>query len=74
MSITVLIYHSPNLIPQSSVEYILTEMLPYHIFSCSCQSCKIQNPQLYSLHHKVLIYIEHHSVCPLVGIGTPPPL
>jgi hypothetical protein len=22
--------------------------------------------------HKVLIYIEHHSVCPLVGIGTPP--
>jgi hypothetical protein len=24
--------------------------------------------------HKVLIYREHHSVCPLVGIGTPPPL
>jgi hypothetical protein len=24
--------------------------------------------------HKLLIYIEHHSVCPLVGIGTPPPL
>jgi hypothetical protein len=24
--------------------------------------------------HKVLIYIEHHSECPLVGIGTPPPL
>ncbi len=24
--------------------------------------------------HKVLTYIEHHSVCPLVGIGTPPPL
>ncbi len=24
--------------------------------------------------HKVLIYIEHHSVCPLIGIGTPPPL
>jgi len=23
---------------------------------------------------KVLIYIEHHSVCPFVGIGTPPPL
>ncbi len=23
---------------------------------------------------QVLIYIEHHSVCPLVGIGTPPPL
>ncbi len=22
--------------------------------------------------HKVLIYKEHHSVCPLVGIGTPP--
>ncbi len=22
--------------------------------------------------HKVLIYIEHHSVCPLVGIGTLP--
>jgi hypothetical protein len=21
--------------------------------------------------HKVLIYIEHHSLCPLVGIGTP---
>ncbi len=26
------------------------------------------------LEHKVLIYIEHHSVCPFVGIGTPPPL
>jgi hypothetical protein len=25
-------------------------------------------------YHKVLIYIEHHSICPLVGIGTPPPL
>jgi hypothetical protein len=25
-------------------------------------------------YHKVLIYIEHHSVCPLVRIGTPPPL
>jgi hypothetical protein len=25
--------------------------------------------------HKVQIYIEYHSVCPLVGIGTlPPPL
>jgi hypothetical protein len=23
--------------------------------------------------HKVLKYIEHQSVCPLVGIGTPPP-
>jgi hypothetical protein len=23
--------------------------------------------------HKVLIYIEHHSVCPFVGIGTPHP-
>jgi hypothetical protein len=22
--------------------------------------------------HKVIIYLEHHSVCPLVGIGTPP--
>ncbi len=22
--------------------------------------------------HKVLKHIEHHSVCPLVGIGTPP--
>jgi hypothetical protein len=29
---------------------------------------------LLSGNHKVLIYIEHHSVCPLVGIGTPPPL
>ncbi len=28
--------------------------------------------RIYSL-HKVLMYIEHHSVCPLVGIGTPPP-
>ncbi len=26
------------------------------------------------LHHKVRIYKEYHSVCPLVGIGTPPPL
>jgi hypothetical protein len=25
--------------------------------------------------HKVHIYVEYHSVCPLVGIGTlPPPL
>ncbi len=22
--------------------------------------------------HKVLIYTDNHSVCPLVGIGTPP--
>jgi hypothetical protein len=29
---------------------------------------------LHDPNHKVLIrtYIEHHSVCPLVGIGTPP--
>jgi hypothetical protein len=26
-----------------------------------------------SLTHKVKIYLEYHSVCPLVGIGTPPP-
>jgi hypothetical protein len=26
----------------------------------------------YSVSNKVLIYIKHHSVCPLVGIGTPP--
>jgi hypothetical protein len=32
------------------------------------------NPDSESQTHKVLIYIEHHSVCPLVGIGTPPPL
>ncbi len=25
------------------------------------------------LHHKVCIYLEYHSVCPLVGIATPPP-
>jgi hypothetical protein len=25
----------------------------------------------YTLHHKVHIYIEYHSVCPHVGIGTP---
>ena len=24
--------------------------------------------------HKVHIYLEYHSVCPLVGIGTPHPL
>jgi hypothetical protein len=30
--------------------------------------------ELYVEKHKVLTYIEHHSVCPLVGIGTPPPL
>ncbi len=28
--------------------------------------------QMDSSVHKVLIYTEHHSVCPLVGIGTPP--
>jgi hypothetical protein len=27
-----------------------------------------------TFHHKVLIYKEHHSVCPFVGIGTLPPL
>ncbi len=27
---------------------------------------------LSSIRHKVLIYTEHHSVCPFVGIGTPP--
>ncbi len=27
------------------------------------------------VNHKVhIIYLEYHSVCPLVGIGTPPPL
>jgi len=24
-------------------------------------------------HHKIHIYIEYRSVCPVVGIGTPPP-
>ncbi len=23
--------------------------------------------------HKVLLYLEYHSVCPIVRIGTPPP-
>jgi hypothetical protein len=32
------------------------------------------HPTIHTYYHKVLIYIEHHSVCPLVGIGTPPPL
>jgi hypothetical protein len=27
---------------------------------------------VYPFNHKVLTYTEHHSVCPLVGIGTPP--
>jgi hypothetical protein len=27
---------------------------------------------VYSNTHIVLIYTEYHSVCPLVGIGTPP--
>jgi hypothetical protein len=27
----------------------------------------------YTPHHKVHINLEYHSVCPLVGIGTPPP-
>jgi hypothetical protein len=27
---------------------------------------------MYVLQHKVRRYIEHHSVCPFVGIGTPP--
>ncbi len=42
------------------------------IFSCNQKNrhhiCLEMSP------HKVLTYIEHHSVCPLVGIGTPPPL
>ncbi len=29
-------------------------------------------PQIVGLIHKVLTYMEHHSVCPLVGIVTPP--
>ncbi len=27
---------------------------------------------MYGVKHTVLISIEHHSVCPLVGIGNPP--
>jgi hypothetical protein len=38
------------------------------------QEAPFTRRQLYHLAHKVLIYIEHHSVYPLVGIGTPPPL
>ncbi len=26
-----------------------------------------------NVNHKVYIYLEYHSVCPLVGIGNPPP-
>ncbi len=29
-------------------------------------------PARLTFNHKVLIYIENHSVCPLVGIGTLP--
>jgi len=50
-------------------------------FLCSCvqETERIKNyivPFIISREastHKVLIYIEHLSVCPLVGIGTPPP-
>jgi hypothetical protein len=28
---------------------------------------------MYALYHKVHIYLEYHSVCPFVRIGTPPP-
>jgi hypothetical protein len=28
---------------------------------------------MYALYHKVHIYLEYHSVCPFVQIGTPPP-
>ncbi len=47
--------------------YSTLAFCPPHIFEEREVNC------LSSL-HKVLIYIEHHSVCPLVGIGTPPPL
>jgi hypothetical protein len=51
-------------------------------FLCSCvqETERIKNyivPFIISREastHKVLIYIEHLSVCPLVGIGTPPSL
>ncbi len=34
--------------------------------------CRLRITNLKSATHKVLIFKEHHSVCPLVGIGTPP--
>jgi hypothetical protein len=49
----------------------------YLLLTNSSFKFKIQITSLYgccnyTYCHKVLIYIEHHSVCPLVGIGTPP--
>jgi hypothetical protein len=31
-----------------------------------------RNDDSLAIVHKILIYIVHHSVCALVGIGTPP--
>ncbi len=42
---------------------------------CILSVCTWRRHKLSSVYydpHKVLIYIEHHSVCPLVGIWTPP--
>jgi hypothetical protein len=71
---------------QGRTPYICTLWVPI----CPVSTIRRGHPSLFSgettrgrrrigtgldpLPHKVLIYIEHHSVCPLVGIGTPPPL
>ncbi len=42
-------------------------------FECSLTTVIVYNVHnRFTVNHKVFIYIEHHSVCPLVGIGTPP--
>ncbi len=43
---------------------VATAIFPLHLIS-----------SIVVITHKVLIYTEYHSLCPLVGIGTlPPPL
>ncbi len=60
----------------------ILDLASVHCTACLCkliirrQQNKRRPPPIHCIPftHKVLIYIEHHSVCPLVGIGTPPPL
>jgi hypothetical protein len=70
--------------PQAQYKILLSMLNLSKLFLLDTNFTPIQNRKmqpassllstLFNYAHKVLIYIEHHSVCPLVGIGTPPPL
>ncbi len=44
----------------------------WHTQRCKHRKLKARGLALLSWRHNVLIYTEHPSVCPFVGIGTPP--